>query len=380
MKDLRLTVRAGLTAGCLALIGAAFGCQFIVTADPPVFACQDGVAGACPAGQFCSGGTCVAGSPNDTSPPPPPPPPEDAETPDVFVPPTDAAPDRRDGATGPAALGGACRIDKDCANGLLCGTEGLLGQAAPAGPVCTRTCCTSEQCGAGFVCLAPGTGGSYCVAAAALGDRTLPATGGAPGGSTCAANTGCRSGLCADLGGSGGKRCIDNCCVDSDCAGGACTVRTLGGKFTGFVCSNPQGTRDAGSGSGNSCAADGTCRSNYCILLGVNSCAARCCNSGQCGSGNSCIWNFAGPTKTDIIQHCLSTGTRRAAREPCVDESDCASTQCELESNGQPDGSTTQRVCRDVCCQDSDCPANERCTPAPNNPPTNPRVLRCVPR
>ena len=67
---------------------------------------------------------------------------------------------------------------------------------------------------------------------------------------------------------------------------------------------------------------------------------------------------------------------RGAYLDPCATGDDCASTQCELEANGQPDGSTTSRVCRDVCCLDSDCPSSERCAPAPDNP----RVLRCVPK
>lgn len=372
-----LSFRLWVTGGVVGLLGAAFGCQLIVPADPPDFACQEGVADTCPTGQFCSGGACVAGSPSDTAPPPPP---EDAELPDTFVPPpVDAGPDRFDGAVGPAPLGGACRLDKECAAGLLCGTEGLLGQAAQAsGPVCTKTCCTSEQCGAGFVCLAPGSGGSYCVAATALAaDRTLPSSGGAKGGTTCSTNTDCRSGLCADLGGSGGKRCIDTCCFESDCAGGTCNVRTLSSKYTGFVCANPPSTtaKDAGVG----CTQDSTCRSNYCVvnIASYPSCGGRCCASAQCGAGNACIWNFAGPPPgTDIVQHCLPSGGRKAAKTPCTDGAECASTQCEFEANGQPDGSTVNRVCRDVCCLDTDCPGNERCAPAPDNP----RVLRCVPK
>ncbi|HRG98342.1 MAG TPA: hypothetical protein PLR99_18955 [Polyangiaceae bacterium] len=372
--SLRATVRGRLwvTGAMVGLLGAAFGCQLIVPTDPPAYACQEGVAGACPTGQFCSGGTCVVGSPKDTSPPPPPP--EDAEVPDTLPPIIDAGPDRADVAVGPAPLGGACRLDKECAAGLLCGTEGLLGQAAQAsGPVCTKICCTSEQCGAGFVCLSPGSGGSYCVAATALApDRNLPSSGGAKGGTPCGTNTECRSGLCADLGGSGGKRCIDSCCLDSDCAGGTCNVRTLSSKYTGFVCANPPST--VAKDAGGACTVNSNCRSNYCI--GETACGVRCCASAQCGAGNSCIWNFAGPNGTDIVQHCLPTGTRAAAKSPCTNGNDCASTQCELESNGQPDGSTTSRVCRDVCCLDSDCPSSERCLPAPDNP----RVLRCVPK
>ena len=108
MKSTKVRGRLWVTGAMVGLLGAAFGCQLIVPADPPAYSCQEGMPAACPAGQFCSGGTCVAGSPADTAQPPPPP--EDAEVPDTLEPPVDAGPDRRDSAVGPAPLGGACRL------------------------------------------------------------------------------------------------------------------------------------------------------------------------------------------------------------------------------------------------------------------------------
>jgi len=365
-------VTFGAVAG---LLVAAFGCQLIVGSDPPPFSCEEGKAGACPEGEFCSGGRCIQGSSSDTTPPPPP----DGEVPDGPVVPTDGGSDARtDGGPPSGTFGAACQGDRDCQSGI-CGTDGLLGQALLGqGALCTRSCCTSTDCPSGAACLSPGTGGAYCVPGGRLPDRTFPASGGAAPGTLCTNNTECRSGLCADLGGLGNtKRCIDNCCLDRDCTGGSsCTVKAVAGKFTGFVCANGPSTRDAGALC--SASGDSACRSNFCIRFtnpSLDNCAARCCTHAQCGTGNSCTLNFAGPTLSDNVQHCIA-GTGTAAKSTCNTPQDCSSGLCELEANGQPDGSTSRKVCRDLCCQDGDCPTNERCLPSP----ANPRALRCVPR
>jgi hypothetical protein len=362
--------RASVLVATATLVVAAFGCQFIVGSEPPPFACDDGKSNACPPGQFCFGGQCIAGSATDQQVTP------EAEVPDTS-PVVDSGLDVLAPDGGPQPLGGPCGRDKDCAS-ALCGTDGLLGQAVTStGTFCTSLCCTSAQCPKSFACLATGSGGSYCVPAAAVPDRTFPdAGGGATAGTLCATNTDCRSGLCADLGGIGTtKRCIDSCCADSECASGSsCTVKQVAAKYTGFVCANGPSSRDAGS----LCSADNACRSNYCVRFtspANDNCAARCCASSQCGAGNSCTINYTGPALNDIIQHCIN-GVVGAARTSCTVPANCSSGICELESNGQADGSVSRKVCRDVCCLDSHCPANEKCTPAPNNP----RVLRCVPR
>lgn len=356
-----------VTFGAIAgLLVAAFGCQIIVGSDPPPFSCEEGKAGTCPSGQFCSGGVCVSGAPTDTLVPPDP---EDGDVPDSFVPP-DAKPDVVDSGLPP--VGASCQLNKDCASGL-CGTEGLLGQAAQAtGSVCTQLCCTSAQCPSGFVCLAPGTGGSYCVSASkVLPERQVPATGGASGGTTCTANSDCRSGLCGDVNDGGTKRCIDNCCRASDCGTGQCAVGTINGKYTGFVCTEPRGNFNTGT----TCTLDTSCKSNLCYpSTAPSTCRQRCCASKDCTSGNACIWDFA--TATGVVDFCFASGSLKAAGETCTRLSDCASTHCELETDGQPDAAAGRKVCRDLCCTDTDCPANQRCLPALEAP----RVLRCVPK
>ncbi len=357
--------RGSVLVATATLVVAAFGCQFIVGSEPPPFACEDGKSGACPTGQTCSGGQCVTTSIAVDSEVPPLP---DGEVPDTLVPPRDAGRDAPDG--GPAPHGSACRLDKDCASNM-CGTEGLLGLAVQAtGSVCTSLCCTSAQCPSGFVCLAPGTGGNYCVAATALPERQLPPSGGAAGGATCTTNTECRSGLCSDPNDGGVRRCIDNCCKAADCTAGTCAVATVGGKYTGFVCTEPRGNFNVGT----LCAVSTSCKTNLCYE--GTTCRQRCCASSQCGAGNSCIWTFSADTPGTVLDFCFATQSRKPAGQTCVDFNDCASTQCEPETNGQPDGSAGKKVCRDLCCIDSDCPANERCLAAPDQP----RVLRCVPR
>lgn len=369
-----MNARVVTLSAVAAVVAAAFGCQLVVGSDPPDFTCEDGVVGACPDGQFCSGGKCVAGSPLDTTRPP-----DDVAQPDGNPPPVDAGTDARtEGGPPVGSFGTTCQGDRDCQSGI-CGTDGLLGQALQGqGALCTKLCCTSADCPAGAACLSPGSGGAYCVPGARLTDRAFPASGGAAPGAICVANTDCRSGLCADLGGLGAtKRCIDNCCLERDCTGGSsCTVKNVSGKFTGFVCANGPSTRDAGSLC--SASGDSACRSNFCIRFNnsaLDNCAARCCTHAQCGTGNSCTLNYAGATLNDIVQHCIA-GVGIAAKATCTNPQDCSSGLCELESNGQPDGSTSRKVCRDLCCQDGDCPSTEKCLPSP----ANPRVLRCVPK
>lgn len=369
-----MRVRASVFLALSGLLVAAFGCQFIVGSDTPEFTCEEGVASACPDGQFCSSGRCVAGSASDTVTPPPP----DAAEEDSSPPPDARTDAKTDGGPPTGSFGSSCQGDRDCQSGI-CGTDGLLGQALLGqGALCTRLCCTSTDCPAGSACLSPGSGGAYCVPAARLPDRTFPASGGAAPGALCANNTDCRSGLCADLGGAvASKRCIDNCCLDRDCtAGSSCTVKAVAGKFTGFVCANGPSARDAGALC--SASGDSACRSNFCIRftnMTLDNCGARCCTHAQCGAGNSCTLNFAGPTLNDIVQHCIA-GTGTPGKGTCTNPQDCSSGLCEVESNGQPDGSTSRKVCRDLCCQDGDCAGTERCLPSP----ANPRALRCVPR
>lgn len=358
--------RIGFVVAFVGMLGAAFGCQLIVSSDVPEFACEEGAVGACPAGLSCVSGKCVSAQATADRVDPPPP---DADIPDVVVRP-DAKTDASDGG-GPLPHGAACRLDKECATGV-CGTEGLLGLAAQStGSVCTSLCCTSAQCPNGFVCLSPGTGGSYCVAAAVLPERQVPVTGGATPGTLCATNADCRSGLCGDSNDGGTKRCVDNCCKAADCAGGFCSVSTISGKYTGFVCTEPKGTFNPNT----ACTSDTACKSNLCYPNDVpRACRQRCCSNTQCGAGSACIWD--NPGAAGVLNFCTPIGTRKAAGETCVDYADCASTQCEPEANGQPDGSAAKKVCRDLCCVDTDCPSTHRCVAAPDQP----RVLRCVPK
>ena len=116
---------------------------------------------------------------------------------------------------GSKTLGDPCTADTECPTGDICAGNLLLAGKLGAAGVCTKTCCTSDTnsqgCPAGFVCFGPGTGGNYCVKAAAIARMT----GMIPAGATSMRASDCRSGL---LGTNG--RCADTCCKASDCASG----------------------------------------------------------------------------------------------------------------------------------------------------------------
>src|SRR5207244_1905539 len=135
------------------------------------------------------------------------------DNPDVEDP--DGGPDKDSGDATPglAKLGAECVVDSECETGL-CGTSTILTTSIISGsskPICTQTCCTSNDCPSSFVCFSGGTGGSYCVPAVKAG-RATP--GGNVAGATCSTPTQCRSGSCES------GRCIDTCCTVSDCATG----------------------------------------------------------------------------------------------------------------------------------------------------------------
>lgn len=361
-----------LTVGAMAgLLVAAFGCQIIVGSDPPPFSCEEGKAGACPSGQFCSGGVCVSGTATDT-----------AVDPDVAVPPDaptdlDGGADVRDASDGNTSgqLGSRCSVNKDCTSGL-CGTDSIMSVPAfeaNGGSVCTKICCTSNDCDRGFVCLNTGTGGSYCVSAAkVLPERELPATGGKAGGVTCTTNVECRSGLCGDVADGGVKRCVDNCCSQGDCAtDSVCALTSIGGKYLGFVCTDERGTL---RNPGTACTTDSQCKSNLCY--DGTQCVQHCAASKDCPATQACVWLPRSTTDTRPVNVCNGEGTRADAGTTCATYEDCKSTQCEPRIDGQPDAGPGN-VCRDLCNRDSDCPAPLRCLPAAPTP--GPRVLRCVP-
>ncbi len=383
---------AALAAG--ALLGAA-GCEALVPSDLPAFSCTPGAAGACPSRQVCSpAGVCVNACPQtpctgDLVCDP---------TAHICVPSTDLPdgggdPDGGDATLPPDAkedapplpdtgggdtastgeLGAACQTTAQCATDLFCGSDSVLGSAvATTGPLCTKTCCKSEDCPQGFVCYGPGTGGTYCVRPALLVRKT--AVGASRGGVACTGGETCRSGVC--LGATGAKTCADTCCADVDCQSPAVCRRTLVEGHNVFACFvPPAGT----TGNDTSCSVSSDCTSNMCVNNGINgsckphgcgkaSCLAQTPSFGTCSylqtSGapeylGACLHNSENPGGSP------GAGAVGATCDPTkVITSDCKTSFCEPAT----------RKCTDVCCVDLDCApyAGTKCRPS-----ANPHYLTC---
>lgn len=338
---------------------ALVGCSLIVPGDVPEYRCTAGDPASCPSGFVCDGATllCVSGST-----------PPDAGEEDVVEDDeagTDAGLDR-DAPSGPSPLGGDCVVDGDCTSGLLCGTSTLLTTAivpANSKPICTRPCCKSSDCAAGFVCYSGGTGGNYCVKAERAG-RNPPSTGGRAGGQTCSGNTQCRSGLCT------GGRCVDTCCEPAQCASGStCRVGAVN-AHAAWVCGAPNGGaggRDLGETCGAS-ASGAVCANDNCVLPFSSGyrCTPPCCSAKDCVdlgfANNVCAYGSAG---NDQLKWCFEpNASGKALGASCTANTDCASRYCDSELSR----------CANVCCTNADCGTDETCRPSPVGTP----FLRCV--
>jgi hypothetical protein len=348
-----MTLRRAIFAAIVATL-VFVGCQALVSGDVPAFKCASADPSACPPGMTCDLGTqsCVAGFAEGGD--------EPTEE--------DAGDGGADADAGPAGLGATCRVDSECAS-RLCGTSTMLTTTiVPAGqlPICTRSCCTSNQCPSGFVCFAAATGGNYCVPAARA-SATPPATGGAAAGAACTNSNQCRSGRCVNMP-TLGMRCLDTCCLGADCA--TPTVCRITSFTTptrvGWGCGQAIGTKDAGA----ACAATNECKNDNCIGIASDRlCRPSCCTSASCTgegfSGGLCAYTGFG---SDYWKSCLTASVSagpKAIGAACAADSECASRYCDGELNR----------CANVCCTDSDCTGGQRCAPSAVGTP----FLRCVP-
>jgi hypothetical protein len=330
-------------------------CQLIVPGEAPEVSCASTDPTACPSGTTCdlSVGKCVAGVvPNDAG--------EDADAPA----PRDGGKEA-EGAVDTGGLGMTCVVDSECNSGL-CGTSTVLTTSiisAADKPICTTTCCTSEDCPTSFVCFNGGTGGSYCVPSSKA-DRSPPPTGGGSAGAVCGENEDCRSGLCDE------GRCIDTCCLASDCAAGTtCRVKNVEVPAPGhfiWACAAPNpDSLDAGPDSACSLQAD--CQNDNCVGF-PKRCTPSCCTAAQCAeqgfTTSACAY---GRTGNDQLKLCTPPGSGGAALgTDCADDRDCTSRLCDPEL----------RKCAQVCCTDDDCPDESAgCAPSKSGTP----FLRCVP-
>jgi hypothetical protein len=311
--------------------------------QPPQYAagsvCVSATKQCVPPSQTCTSTSCAAGKVCDTA------------TGQCVVPASQDA-----GTTG-------CTSGEQCTTGI-CATATELGPNAGQS-VCTQPCCTSADCtslGTGYVCYGPGTGGNYCVSAAALG-RTPAAT----------------------------------CCSDSDCTGGgACVATATSASVATFTCTTPPGTK----GTNSTCKSNSDCASGYCAgyvatngfgeTENIYACAQPCCSSKACGTLEEnqlvCSDDYyppptpggATPTSGPVVPVCdlpqEGTGAQNTpptgqVGDTCSKPTDCFSNQCLVFGSAS--------YCSDVCCVDSDCAKGGWvCRPTPVSTGT---FLRCVP-
>lgn len=318
------------------------GCTLLVPGEPTNVLCtEEGAVGppVCPSGTFCHGGACLEG---------------------------------------PPVLGEPCAPDGMCAPGDQCfdpATAGLAGQE-----ICSRSCCSSGDCGVGtgLVCAGPGPG-KMCLPAEIWGRGEL---GTRFAGEPCEADSECRSGLCSTE-----QYCADTCCSDAECGLFAGTCRDDG---EGWTC-QPTGTQERAPFL-EPCEDPAECESGLCVMWsdGAARCATPCCSSDECGEakiGGSIARILCVPILHDaaVVHACagVSTGDAHlAVGEPCEDPGQCRGGRC-IEA-----GSFGAKVCSDVCCTDASCGAPHlfACAPVPDSGLPQPGTagqtfeLQCVPR
>jgi hypothetical protein len=239
--------------------------------------------------------------------------------------------------------GSLCSGDGACKAGLLCANEAMLSAsiyAAAGGNVCSKACCTSNDCSAGFVCAQPGTGGNYCVKPAWIGRSSA---GTKLSGAACTGGSDCRSGLCT------GSVCVDACCAKSDCPTGQTCALGTSGSVRAFRCVN---TPTGKSSDNSSCISDGDCKSGFCsAYVGDPSwdyCQTPCRTAASCAGDLSC--NNLRIDANSVVAICnyqtFEKGKKKIG-EACTGSYECASYRCNSTTAGQR--------CVDVCGTDADC-------------------------
>jgi len=328
-------------------------CQAIVGNSIPKVSCDPDRSG-CPSGTSCDPDTltCLALSTEAT---------DDIGTPDSQPSKkkdSSAADSSTDAATAKKPLGSVCLGDSECETGAFCGDSAVLTDkytknADPSGPKCTKPCCTSEDCPDSMICIGTGTGGSYCVAPNAT---SRPKLGTESGGSSCAAGSECRSGLCL------GGKCADTCCRSAQCAAGSkCTVMPVD-TISVFACGTAGAIADKGSCnesepfecSSGQCI-NGSCRPKCCGRANAMSLGFEYCKIGPYLSGTDLVNSAMGPFKTPTGEF----GTT------CGADDDCKSHVCD-----------NTKKCSDICCVDDDCPTGYVCRPLSG---ASGRPLVCAP-
>jgi hypothetical protein len=234
----------------------------------------------------------------------------------------------------PGALGDGCAFDEQCGDGLFCvETQALEISSADVGgalKICSRACCTNDDCGADAHCWAPGTGARVCVPDAILAL------------------------------GSAGAPDDDQCSIGSQCSGQTCARRTEPGYDIAdretFSCGAPIGT----SFYGQSCTTGANCAIGICIDFCYFDCNREC--TIPCGRSSDCafvdVCGWVELVNDDIVQACVAPGFGTAeAGDSCDFDAECRDEVCLRDAAGNG-------YCGGVCCDDSHCPdASYQCRP-----------------
>ena len=247
------------------------------------------------------------------------------------------------GGTAPGSIGATCTSAAECDSILFCANPSAFGGAS--GPkVCTRSCCKSEECGAGTsVCYPSPDGGSACVPAASVGRGNL-GTGAA--GDACSVHSECRSGLCE------ANKCFDTCCGDATCSGSQyCVKKTLPGTSRSVMAC---GAAVGNGGYQAFCSVDSQCQSGICSS-GIY-CSKACCTAKDCAGTANFVCLHVVPGLRRCSYPGFTPGPKLLGAE-CAGNGECKSGHC-LGPTGGP------FYCSDTCCSNSDCGGGFSCSAA----------------
>lgn len=215
-----------------------------------------------------------------------------------------------------------CTADAACgAPANICNLQN--GQCVPG---CAQTGCTMPQ-----------------TCNTATGHCETPMTG-APLDAVCAANGDCGSTVCADLGGSVGKRCVKSCGSSGDCGAGFTCYDFNGAK----MCLGPSVFSGANFSTpvGGACANGGQCHSNFCD---GSRCSETCSDPADCAAaGGMCTWfEYASDSFAEVCHAPIGAGATGAS---CGAPGDCQSGIC------------VDSICATPCSTTAQCGNGSTCT------------------
>jgi hypothetical protein len=246
------------------------------------------------------------------------------------------------------ADGEDCTGNAQCGSGFCMHVEVYHNPSWVGFDVCSRACCTENDCGLGFACLYH-HGVKMCIP-----DDIYP-----PGftftqaaGQVCGASGPyCRSGFCNPA----YNTCSRTCCESSQCAGDGCVWYDDTASGVMFeLCANASGLPPAPTGS--YCAAPLDCRSFICI---ANQCADMCCTNSDCPGGYRCAQVLGQSTNPVATTACVPGAVGAGADGAACTVGDAPSPHCQ---SGLCAGGT----CRSPCCSDADCVGGLQCRPIPS--------------